>query len=144
MSLDPNINLNTTWLNSYDSWNDKIIEGVFTWEDMLWVDDNTYPVPQNYASKSKMVQWDRLKLTISHNWKMLYKQIDPIDRLFVKWLITKNKDKFQIVADWKTYDLLTASVTHFKWQIWDDATVIIPKWKQASFAAIESIVHKED
>lgn len=33
-----------------------IVEGVFTGESMLGSDGNTYPVPQNYASKSLLVQ----------------------------------------------------------------------------------------
>ncbi len=143
MSFNSETNLDTNGLSTYNSWEDKIVEGVFTWEDMLWVDKNNYPVPVNYSSKSKLVQWDRLKLTIAKNGKMLYKQIAPIDREFVSWLIVKELDKYQVVAEWKTYDLLTAAVTHFKWNIWDTVTVIIPKWKDATFAAIETIVPKE-
>jgi len=37
---------------------------------------NRYPVPANYSSKSKLVQWDKLKLTIAQNWRMTYKQIE--------------------------------------------------------------------
>jgi hypothetical protein len=43
-------------LSSYRSGDDKIIEGVFTGEGMLGSDGNIYPVPQNYASKSLLVQ----------------------------------------------------------------------------------------
>mgnify|MGYP003999216171 CR=1 FL=1 len=143
LSLDTEASLNTNWLTSYNSWDDKIIEWVFTWEDMLWVDKNSYPVPANYSSKSKLVQWDRLKLTILANGKMMYKQISPIEREFVSWLIVKELDKYQVIAEWKTYDLLTAAVTHFKWSIWDNVTIIIPKWKEATFAAIETIIPKE-
>jgi hypothetical protein len=110
---------------------------------MLWADWNKYPVPANYSSKSKLVQWDKLKVTITPNGKMLYKQIAPIERSFVTWLVVKEKEKFQVVADWKTYDLLTAAVTHFKANIWDTVTVIIPEWKQATFAAIDLVVPTE-
>ena len=143
LSLDSEINLDTSWLNSYTSDDSKIIEWVFTWEEMLWSDNNKYPVPANYSSKSKLVQWDKLKVTIMPNGKMLYKQIAPIEREFITWLVTKEKDKYQVVAEWQTYDLLTAAVTHFKANIWDTITVIIPKWKQATFAAIEIVVPVE-
>ena len=43
----------------------KIIEGVFDGQNMVGSDGKTYPVPANYASKSKLVQGDILKLTIS-------------------------------------------------------------------------------
>lgn len=133
------LDIDTAWLSSYSSGESKIIEWVFTWEEMLWVDSNKYPVPSNYASKSKLVQWDKLKLTISADWRMTYKQIMPIERETKMWLISKQWAKFQVVAEWKTYSLLTASVTHFKWEIWDNVTIVLPKWKDATFAAIENI-----
>ena len=110
---------------------------------MLWSDSNTYPVPVNYASKSKMVQWDKLKLTIEASWKMLYKQIAPIERDTKTWLLTKEKEKYQVIADWKTYNVLTAAVTHFKWEIWDKVTILIPSWKDATFAAIDVVIPAE-
>ena len=138
LTLEDDLDLDTKWLNKYNSWESKIIEWIFTWEEMLSGDWNTYPIPVNYASKSKMVQWDKLKLTIEQNWKMLYKQISPIERETKTGLLTKEKDKYQVVADWKTYNVLTAAVTHFKWEIWDNVTIIVPLWKKATFAAIDS------
>jgi hypothetical protein len=110
---------------------------------MLWSNDKNYPIPVNYASKSKMVQWDKLKLTINSAWKMIYKQISPIEREIKTWLVTKDNWKFQVVCDWNTYDLLTAAVTHFKAEIWDTVSVLLPKGKKASFAAIEAVIPKE-
>lgn len=143
LNLDSEVNYDTSWLNSYSSDDSKIIEWLFTWEEMLGSDWNRYPVPANYSSKSKLVQWDKLKLTIAWNWKMLYKQIAPIERTFLTWLVTKEKDKYQVIAEWNTYDLLTAAVTHFKANIWDSITVIIPTWKQATFAAIEALIPQD-
>lgn len=143
INLETQINLDTKWLNSYNSENSKIIEWVFTWTEMLGSDWNKYPVPVNYSSKSKLVQWDKLKLTIEWNWKMLYKQILPIEREYKTWLVVKEKDKYQVVSDWVTYDLLTAAVTHFKANIWDKVTIIIPEWKKATFAAIEALIPSE-
>ncbi|MFK7780400.1 MAG: hypothetical protein QM490_04635 [Candidatus Gracilibacteria bacterium] len=140
LDLDSTADLNTSGLNSYTSDDSKIIEGVFTGEEMLGSDGNKYPVPANYSSKSKLVQGDKLKLTITPNGKMLYKQIAPIERAFVSGLVTKEKDKYQVIAEGHTYDLLTAAVTHFKANIGDSITVIIPAGKQATFAAIETVI----
>ena len=142
VSLDE-INLDTNWLTSYKSENSKIIEWVFTWEEMLWWDKYSYPVPANYSSKSKLVQWDKLKLTIESNWKMIYKQIEPIKRETKIWLLTKEWQKYQVIVDWDTYNVLTAAVTHFKWEIWDNVSILLPEWKKATFAAIDSIIPKE-
>ena len=87
-----------------------------------------------------MVQWDRLKLTIDKKGKMMYKQIAPIEREIKTWLVVKEKDKYQVIADGKTYDLLTAAVTHFKANIWDKISIIVPAWKTATFAAIEAVI----
>lgn len=143
ISIDDLTNMDTSWLAEYKSEDSKIIEWVFTWEEMLWADNHTYPVPANYASKSKLVQWDKLKLTIEPSWKMLYKQILPIARETKVWLLVKDNWKFQVICEWKTYNLLTAAVTHFKWEIWDNLTVLLPAWKDATFAAIEAVIPKE-
>ena len=90
-----------------------------------------------------MVQWDKLKLTIEESGKMLYKQISPIEREIKTWLLTKEKDKFQVVAEGKTYNVLTAAVTHLKWEIGDTTTILVPKGKEATLAAIDIIVPKE-
>lgn len=144
LSLDSEINLDTAGLNSYNSEDSKIIEWVFTGEEMLGSDSNKYPVPVNYASKSKLVQWDKLKLTIAPNGKMLYKQIAPIEREIKSGLLVKEAWKYQVTSDWQTYDVLTAAVTHFKWEIWDHISIIVPAWKEASFAAIEAVLPKEE
>lgn len=145
---EDNINLNdnfvdTSGLTSYTSEDSKIIEWVFTWEDMLGSDNHRYPVPSNYSSKSKLVQWDKLKLTIDWSWKMIYKQISPIERETKVWLLVKENWRFFVVSDWKTYSVLTAAVTHFKWNIWDTITILLPLWKDATFAAIEAVIPKE-
>lgn len=137
------LDLDTSWLADYKTEDNKIIEWVFTWDEMLWADNHTYPVPANYASKSKLVQWDRLKLTIDASWRMTYKQILPISREIKTWLVVKEHWKYQVVSEWKTYNLLTAAVTHFKCEIWDNITILLPEGKAATFAAIEAVIPKE-
>jgi hypothetical protein len=89
-----------------------------------------------------MVQGDKLKLTIEWSGRMLYKQISPIARETKVWLLTKEKEKYQVIAEGKTYDVLTAAVTHFKAEIGDNVTVIVPAGKEATFAAIDSVLPK--
>lgn len=137
------VELDTDGLTSYSSDDSKVVEWVFTGEEMLWSDSHKYPVPANYASKSKMVQGDKLKLTILPSGKMLYKQIMPIERETKVGLLTKDLGKFQVVADGKSYDVLTAAVTHFRWEIGDSITIIVPKDKDATYAAIETVIPKE-
>ncbi|KKU38866.1 MAG: 50S ribosomal protein L7/L12 [Parcubacteria group bacterium GW2011_GWA2_46_39] len=55
-----------------------IIEGVFDGQNMVGPDGKLYSVPANYASKSKLVEGDLLKLTISPDGSFIYKQIGPM------------------------------------------------------------------
>jgi hypothetical protein len=66
---------------------------------MLGSDNHKYPVPVNYASKSKLVQGDRLKLTIDNSGRMTYKQIQPIERETKVGLLTKEQGRFQVIAE---------------------------------------------
>ncbi len=143
IDLSAEVNLDTKGLNKYNSGDEKIIEWVFTGEEMLGADKNNYPVPVNYASKSKLVQGDKMKLTIDRAGKMMYKQILPIERDTKTGLLTKDKGRYQVVADGVTYNVLTAAVTHFKADIGDSITILIPKGKDATFAAIENLIPKE-
>ena len=140
VSLSSPVKLDASDMNSYMSEDSKIVEWLFTGDEMLVSDGNNYPVPANYASKSKLVQGDKLKLTIAANGKMLYKQIAPIERETRAGLLIKEKEKFQVIADGQTYDLLTAAVTHFKAEIGDNISVIIPAGKAATFAAIDMVL----
>ena len=58
----------------------KVIEGVFDGQMMLGPDGKNYPIPANYASKSKLVEGDILKLTITEDGGFIYKQIGPVER----------------------------------------------------------------
>ncbi len=140
VTLSSSVTLDASDMNSYMSEDAKIVEWVFTGDEMLGSDRNNYPVPANYASKSKLVQGDKLKLTIAANGKMMYKQIAPIERETKAGLLIKEKEKFQVITDGQTYDLLTAAVTHFKAEVWDNISVIIPAWKAATFAAIDMVL----
>ena len=58
----------------------KVIEGVFDGQTMVGPDGKSYPVPANYASKSKLIEGDILKLTIADDGSFIYKQIGPVAR----------------------------------------------------------------
>jgi hypothetical protein len=39
-----------------------------------------------------------------------------------------------------SYDVLTAAVTHFKCEIGDSVSILIPAGKEATFGAIEAVI----
>lgn len=118
----------------------KIIEGVFDGQNMVGSDAKTYPVPANYASKSKLVQGDILKLTIGDDGAFMYKQIGPIPRKQVVGMLTQKEGHYFVEAGKKQYRVLLASVTYFKAKPGDQVSVNIPEDDSvdAEWAALEA------
>src|SRR5579884_2089773 len=122
----------------------KIIEGVFDGQNMVGPDGKQYPVPANYASKSKLIEGDVLKLTIAEDGSFIYKQIGPMERHKVIGVLTKDdKGEYKVVAEGKTYRVLLASITYFKAEPGDEVTVVVPKDHDATWAAVENIIKKQ-
>ncbi len=117
----------------------KIIEGVFDGQNMVGSDGKTYPVPANYASKSKLVQGDILKLTIAEDGAFLYKQIGPIPRKQVVGTLKLENGHYYVDVNGKNYRVLLASVTYFKAKPGDQVSVNIPEDEvDAEWAALEA------
>jgi hypothetical protein len=81
---------------------------------MLGPDGSVYPVPQNYSSKSLLVQGSRLKATIDAHGGIKYKIIEEIPFETSIGIVTKNGDKYEITTDAKTYKVLMAAITFHK------------------------------
>jgi hypothetical protein len=117
----------------------KIIEGVFDGQNMVGSDGKTYPVPANYASKSKLVQGDILKLTIAPDGAFLYKQIGPIARKQLVGVLTSKEGSFFVETGIANYRVLLASVTYFKAKMGDQISINVPADDMnAEWAAIEA------
>jgi hypothetical protein len=117
----------------------KIIEGVFDGQNMVGSDGKTYPVPANYASKSKLVQGDILKLTIADDGAFLYKQIGPIPRKQVVGSLRLENGHYFVDVNSKEYRVLLASVTYFKAKPGDQVSVNLPEDDStAEWAALEA------
>jgi len=117
----------------------KIIEGVFDGQNMVGSDGKTYPVPANYASKSKLVQGDILKLTIADDGAFMYKQIGPIPRKQVVGVLIQENGHYYVDVNTKKYRVLLASVTYFKAKPGDQVSVNVPEDDtHAEWAALEA------
>lgn len=117
----------------------KIIEGVFDGQNMVGSDGKMYPVPANYASKSKLVQGDILKLTITEDGTFLYKQIGPIPRKQVVGTLKLENGHYFVDVSGKNYRVLLASVTYFKAKPGDQVSVNVPEDDSAAeWAALEA------
>lgn len=120
---------------------DNVIEGIFDGEFMIGSDKKTYSVPANYASKSKLIPGDLLKLKIMSDGSFVFKQIGPVSRKkIVGELQEISKNKFVVLAEKKEYMILSASVTYFKAKNHDKVTIIIPQTGDSAWAAMENVI----
>ena len=121
----------------------KIIEGVFDGQNMVGPDGKKYPVPANYASKSKLIEGDVLKLTIADDGSFIYKQIGPVERLKkIGMLVQQENGEHRVIVDGKAFKVLLASLTYFKAQVGDEVTIVIPKEEESEWAAVENVIKK--
>lgn len=119
-----------------------IVEGVFDGQHMVGPDGKIYSVPANYASKSKLLEGDLMKLTIKEDGSFLYKQIGPVERKReVGTLIKDEQGMYRaVVKNGRSYKLLTASVTYYKGETGDSVTLLLPEDGQTAWAAVETIM----
>ena len=122
---------------------DKVIEGVFDGQNMIGPEGKQYPVPANYASKSKLVEGDMLKLTIAEDGSFIYKQINPVERRKVMGLLMQDeKGDYKVIAEGKTYKVLLASLTYFKADAGDEVTIVLPQDIESEWAAVEHVIKR--
>ncbi len=118
----------------------RVLEGVFDGEQMIGQDGRRYPVPPNYASKSKLVAGDILKLTIASDGTFIFKQIGPIERQKLIGILKEENGHYFVVTDDKHFQVLTASVTYFRAKPADQVTIIVPRDGEAEWAAMENVL----
>jgi hypothetical protein len=122
----------------------RVIEGVFDGQSMVGSDGKIYTVPPNYASKSKLVEGDLLKLTITPKGSFIYKQIGPIERSRVVATLgfdVTNGDYYAVEGT-RRWAVIKASVTYFKGEPDDEVVLLVPKSAPSKWAAVENIIKK--
>ena len=121
----------------------KVIEGTFDGQIMIGADGKQYPVPANYASKSKLVEGDMLKLTITPDGSFIYKQIGPVERKRLIGIVNQDADgNHFITSEGKAYKVLLASITYFKVEPGDEVTLVAPRDIESDWGAIENVIQK--
>ena len=117
----------------------KVIEGVFDGQSMVGPDGKSYPVPANYASKSKLIEGDILKLTIADDGGFIYKQIGPVARRQIIGTLMQHDGAYYVEAGGREYRVLLASVTYFKARVGDQVSIVVPEDnREAVWAAVEA------
>lgn len=122
----------------------EIIEGVFDGEKMFGEDGKQYTVPANYASKSKLVEGDTMKLTITAQGSFIYKQTNQTERRRVIATLEQDLQTRDYYArhEMKRWRILTASVTYFRGVPGDEVVLLVPGGKQSAWGAVENIIKR--
>lgn len=120
----------------------RVVEGTFDGQIMLGTDGKQYPIPANYASKSKLVEGDMLKLTITSDGSFIYKQIGPVERKTLIGVVHQDSNENHFVtAEGKPYKVLLASITYFKAEPGDEVALVVPQDINSDWGAIENVIH---
>lgn len=119
-----------------------VIYGNFDGQLMIGDDGKQYPVPANYASKSKLVEGDMLKLTINGG-NFMYKQVGPIERKNLIGLAGQDENgNYFVISEGVPYKILLASITYFKIEPGDEVVITVPVENSSVWAAIENVLQK--
>ena len=130
----------TMGMSAYASTATKVVEGIFDGQNMVDSHGQTYPIPANYASKSKLVEGDGMKLTITDEGKFIYKQIAPIERKTVVGVLIQEDGQYKVLAEGKAFRILLASITFYRAEVGDQVTIIVPKGDSATWGAVEAVI----
>lgn len=129
-----------TDLHAYKSNKAKIIEGIFTGKDMLGADKKLYPVPANYASKSKIVEGSKLKMTLKPDGSYQYKIINEIDFETSAGTLIKDGEHFVVISQKGIFRVLPAAITYLQAHIGDRVAIRIPRGTHATYATIDTLL----
>ncbi|MFZ5982681.1 MAG: hypothetical protein ACOYS2_03895 [Patescibacteria group bacterium] len=121
----------------------RVVEGTFDGQVMIGTDGKQYPVPANYASKSKLIEGDMLKLTITPDGSFIYKQIGPVERKRMIGIVNQDSSgNYFVAAEGKAYKVLLASITYFKVEPGDEVTLVSPRDLDSDWGSIENVLQK--
>lgn len=121
----------------------RVVEGAFDGQSMVGSDGVRYTISENYASKSKLVEGDILKLTIKGDGSYVFKQIGPTSRrrLIGRLGIDSSTNEHVVICGDDVYKVLDASVTYFKGVPGDEVVILVPAAGKSAWAAVENIVN---
>ena len=123
----------------------RTVDGVFDGEHMIGEDGRGYLVPPNYASKSRLVEGDLLRLVITDGGKFIFKQKGPIERLRAMGMLVRDdeSDAWCVAADGRKYCVLPAAISFHKGTPGDEVVILLPKNTPSKWAAVENVIKRD-
>lgn len=115
----------------------KDIYGIFDGKKMIVDEDKFYPVPPNYAGKSKLIDGDGLKLTITDSGEFLYKQVDKVPRKKVFATVVEFNESTVAIFEEKIYGIQISAINYFRLKSGDQIIIEISKDGKSKWCAVE-------
>ncbi len=100
--------------------------GTFDGEFVFMPNGKKYQVPPNYASKSKLVSGDQLKLLAVGD-RNDFKLVKQVERQELTGILTKKDFIWTVAANGMDFKVISASVRYYGGDIGDKATILVPK-----------------
>lgn len=117
--------------------------GKFDGHFMVTEEGEKYQIPENYASKSRLVYGDRLKRIVEDG-EETFKQVDRVKRREVEGILAKKDGNWHIVTSLGSYEVLVAAVNYWNGEVGDEAVALIPQEdERVSFAALKEVKKEE-
>lgn len=113
----------------------KEVIGTFDGENMIAEDGETFSVPANYASKSKLIEGDTLKALVHGDGSIIYKQIKTVTRTrFIGTVVSGMK----VQHEGKKYNVLGAVIRYY--QLRPGMQLACISTPKSNWCAVESVI----
>ncbi len=118
----------------------KIASGVFNGQNMIAENGETYSVPANYSSKSRLVEGDKLQCYLDSDNNLKFKQIFLVPRFKLLAEATIEGTEIKARVGLKLYKILPASVTYYKILPKDVLAIIVPAHGNPNWCAVDNVI----
>lgn len=115
----------------------RVVDGVFDGQCMIDAEGTRHAVPENYASKSKLVEGDLLQMMVMENGRTLYRQVERVERALLHAHVNERDGELICEAAGRCYRLSRACVNYWRVKAGDRMRIVVPKNGESAWAAIE-------
>jgi len=125
----------TTNQSVYQSTDKPTIDGVFDGQNMVGEDGTIHPVPENYVSKSRLLEGDLLQLVGDR-----YRQVSRVPRKLIEGKLKENREEYgvAVTSDGNLYQIAPAAIRFFRASVGNTLILEIPEENGAIWAAVVS------
>lgn len=118
--------------------------GVFEGESVI-INEKKYQVPPNYASKSRLVIGDKLKLIKLGDYNE-FKLEEEVPRASAEGILTKKENQWVVLVNNVEFRVISAAIRFYEGEIGDKVELVLPQGYEQNppiWAAVQKILKPE-